>query len=194
MSTKGGLADQEHVWSTAESLLSSSEHPSTLRAGLHTQIPHTDVGGSSGAPSPPDRRWPQRALLHSASFMHLILTSAGEDAPPPPGWASGTALLGEVGCTYLPARCLLPHTPLAAGESVALTTRGSAHTALPPKRDTQASLPWEHEWSSPFGPGRAGSELTARGQMRLLQASGALAIGREGGYRHLVDRYSLTWF
>ena len=114
--------------------------------------------------------------------MHHILTSAAEEAPPPPWWASGTALLGEVGCwypTYQPGR-LLPHTLPAAGGSVALTTRGSAHTALPPKRDTQASLPLEHEWSSPFGPGRAGSELTARGQMGLLQASGALAIGREG--------------
>lgn len=33
VSTKGGLADQEHVWSTAESLSSSSEHPSMLQAG-----------------------------------------------------------------------------------------------------------------------------------------------------------------
>ena len=65
---------------------------------------------------------------------------------------------------YLPARCLQPHTLPAAGRTVALTIRGFAHTALSPKRDTQASLSWEHELSSPFRPGRASSELTARGQ------------------------------
>lgn len=96
--------------------------------------------------------------------------------------------------SYLPARCLQPHTLPAAGRTVALTIRGFAHTALSPKRDTQASLSWEHELSSPFRPGRASSELTARGQGRLLQASGALAIGREGNYRHLVACSSLTWF
>ena len=109
---------------------------------------------------------------------HLDLCCGGSSATSRVGFRHCTPRRGGVLVPYLPARRLLPHTLPAAGGSVALTTRGSAHTALPPQtRHTQASLPLEHEWSSPFGPGRAGSELTARGQMGLLQASGALAIG-----------------
>ena len=44
VSTKGGLADQEHVWSTAKSLSSSSEHPSTLRAGYLQDSAHRGQG------------------------------------------------------------------------------------------------------------------------------------------------------
>lgn len=36
--------------------------------------------GAEGVPSPLGRRWSQWALLHSALFMHHILTSAGEEA------------------------------------------------------------------------------------------------------------------
>lgn len=52
---------------------------------------------------------------YSALFVHHILPSAGEETPPPPGWASGTELLGVVGCwdpTYHPGAYCLTHSQL----------------------------------------------------------------------------------
>ena len=49
ISTKGGLADQEHMWSTAESLSSSSEHPSTLQGGYLQDSAHRGRGRGVGS-------------------------------------------------------------------------------------------------------------------------------------------------
>ena len=88
----------------------------------HSGLPHYTLSsrtetweGAESVPSPLGRRWSQRALLHSALFMHHILPSAGEETPPPPGWASGTELLGVVGCwdpTYHPGASCLTHSRL----------------------------------------------------------------------------------
>lgn len=71
--------------------------------------------GAEGVPSLLGRRWSQRALLYSALFVNHILPSAREETPPPPGWASGTELLGVVGCwdpTYQPGASSLTRSRL----------------------------------------------------------------------------------
>ena len=74
---------------------------------------------------------------------HLDLCCGGSSSTSRVGFRHCTPRRGGVLVPYLPARRLLPHTLLAAGGSVALTTRGSAHTALSPKRDTHRPVcPW----------------------------------------------------